>query len=52
MTWPGSSVDAEAHILDLPPTILALLREEVPPYMTGKVIREIAPTAHHAKRRS
>jgi len=49
---PGSSIDADAHILDLPPTILALLREEVPPYMTGEVIREIAPTAHHARRRS
>lgn len=49
---PGSSVDAEAHILDLPPTILALLGEQVPPYMTGEVIREIAPTSHHARRRS
>ena len=49
---PGSSVNAEAHILDLPPTILALLGEEAPPYMTGKVIREIAPASHRASRRS
>ena len=49
---PGSSLPAEAHILDLPPTILALLGEAVPPYMTGKVIREIAPTSQHARARS
>jgi predicted AlkP superfamily phosphohydrolase/phosphomutase len=48
---PGSSVDAEAHILDLPPTILALLGEQIPRYMTGEVIREIARTSHHARRR-
>jgi len=49
---PGSSIDPEAHILDLPPTILALLGEPALPHMTGKVIREIAPASRPARRRS
>ena len=49
---PGSSVDAGAHILDLPPTILALLGEDPLRHMTGEVIREIAPTGPPARRRS
>jgi arylsulfatase A-like enzyme len=42
---PGSSVGEGAHILDLPPTILALLGEDIPPHMTGDVLPGIA-TAH------
>jgi hypothetical protein len=47
---PGSRVGPDAHILDLPPTILTLLGEEVPAYMTGEVIPEIAATAHTRRR--
>jgi len=42
----------EAHILDLAPTILHLLREPVPPYMDGTVLRpaleaDLADAAAH-----
>jgi hypothetical protein len=47
---PGSTIAAGAHILDLPPTILALLGERVPAYMTGSVLPEIAPAWSHARR--
>jgi predicted AlkP superfamily phosphohydrolase/phosphomutase len=47
---PGSSVDSGAHILDLPPTILTLLGEDVPPHMTGQILPEIARPAGHARK--
>jgi predicted AlkP superfamily phosphohydrolase/phosphomutase len=46
----GSSLGAERHILDLPPTILALLGKQTQPHMTGDVISEIAPDAHSEMR--
>ena len=47
---PGSGLGAEAHILDLPPTILEILGVERPAYMTGDVLTEIALSDRHARR--
>jgi predicted AlkP superfamily phosphohydrolase/phosphomutase len=47
---PASSLGAEAHILDLPPTIHEILGVDRPPYMTGDVLLEIAPSDRHARR--
>ncbi|NNF11891.1 MAG: hypothetical protein HKN72_01630 [Gemmatimonadetes bacterium] len=48
---PGIEADStladDRHILDLPPTILALLGKEPFSYMTGEVIEEIVPTPIH-----
>jgi predicted AlkP superfamily phosphohydrolase/phosphomutase len=47
---PASSLGPEAHILDLPPTILEILGVEPPAYMTGDVLPEVAPSDRHARR--
>jgi predicted AlkP superfamily phosphohydrolase/phosphomutase len=47
---PGSSLGPEAHILDLPPTILEILGVDRPGYMTGDVLTEIALSDRHARR--
>jgi predicted AlkP superfamily phosphohydrolase/phosphomutase len=49
---PGSRVSADAHILDLPPTILALLGEDPLTHMTGRVLPEIASSVQYARRRT
>jgi len=46
----GSSLDREGHILDLPPTILALLGKERPSHMAGRVLPEIAPSSYLERR--
>ena len=46
----GSSLDPEGHILDLPPTILALLGKERPSHMAGRVLPEIAPSSYLERR--
>ena len=40
---PGGTLSPAAQILDLPPTIYALLGKEPPSYMYGSVLPELAP---------
>jgi len=40
---------ADAHILDIAPTILTLLRRPVPPHLDGSVIAHIAPDRQEAR---
>jgi predicted AlkP superfamily phosphohydrolase/phosphomutase len=49
---PQSSLPAGAHILDLPPTIHALLGKRPPEHMRGRVLRELLPTSDSAVRES
>jgi predicted AlkP superfamily phosphohydrolase/phosphomutase len=49
---PGSSLDPRSHILDLAPTVYALLGREAPSFMTGSPLPEIVGGAEPPRRTS